>query len=172
MKEQFKWIKGYEGIYKVSNLGKVKSIKRKGRKRSFIMKTYSNSNGYYFKRLTKDRKLFNYTVHSLVANAFIPNPDNLKVVGHIDGDKKNNRVDNIEWRSYKSNTKKYLERRNVDITNFIKSGTGGRKAVKCTKTGQEFVSIASAARHIGRHPQYLRDCLAGREKNCTTMVLI
>lgn len=111
--ETWENIKDFEGLYQVSNLGRVRSLDRwtnskcgsmqlkKGR----ILKQGLNKCGYQLVHLCKDGKGKTYTVHRLVADAFIPNPQNLKEINHIDEDKTNNRVCNLEWcdRSYNIN---------------------------------------------------------------------
>lgn len=102
MVEIWKDIKGYEGLYQVSNLGRVKSLERKsdldGRLiKSKILKTGLNNPGYKFLVLRKNGVSKNKMIHRLVAEIFIPNQDNYYCVNHIDGNKQNNRVDNLEW---------------------------------------------------------------------------
>ncbi len=90
--EIWKPIVGYEGIYEVSNLGNVRSLigKLKSRKATI-------NNWYYLLCLSKKNKNMYFKVHRLVAFAFIENPDNKKFVNHIDWDKLNNSVNNLEW---------------------------------------------------------------------------
>lgn len=105
MEEIWKDIKGYEGLYQVSNFGRVKSLDRwaeqKNRKSRFIKgvmkKQHINKSGYLTVGLCKDSKGTHYLVHRLVADAFIPNVENLSEVNHKDEVKTNNCVDNLEW---------------------------------------------------------------------------
>ena len=96
MKEIWKDIKGYEGLYQVSNFGRVKSSTK-------ILANRLSKRGYYIVTLYKNAKGVTKTVHRLVAQAFIPNPDNLPQVNHKDENKLNNRVDNLEWCTAKYN---------------------------------------------------------------------
>lgn len=104
-------IKGYEGLYQVSNLGRVKSLERyvKGiyglRKvqQKIISITRIRTNGYMQVHLTKNGIAKTYQVHRLVAEAFIPNPHNLPIVNHKDENKINNCVWNLEWCTYSYN---------------------------------------------------------------------
>lgn len=101
MNEIWKDVKGYEGLYQVSNLGRVKSldrIDRKGRlRKGRILKPSSNGRGYLNVCLTVDNIPHTIKVHRLVAEAFISNPDNLPQVNHKDEIKTNNHADNLEW---------------------------------------------------------------------------
>lgn len=102
--EIWKDIKGYEDKYQVSNLGRIKSLKdNKGKSREIFLKFANNKQGYPFVNLYKDNKVKLYRVHRLVAEAFIPNPENLPQVNHINGKKTDNRVDNLEWCTQKEN---------------------------------------------------------------------
>lgn len=105
MQEIWKDIKGYEGLYQVSNLGRVKSLPRNTKnqyKNGIIKKNIILKNGYYFINLYNNgSKLF--TIHKLVAQAFIPNLKNKPCINHIDGNKQNNCVDNLEWCTYSEN---------------------------------------------------------------------
>ena len=113
MKEIWKDIEGYEGIYQVSNTGKVKSLDRKVwnyTKKGRVLKMHNNGHGYYNLSLHgngKDEK--HAYVHILVAKAFIPNPNNYEQVNHKDFNKSNNCVDNLEWVSRKQNVLHYRE---------------------------------------------------------------
>ena len=99
MKEIWKDVVGYEGLYKVSNLGNVFSIPRQGThsKEKYFLKKNKDRKGYLHVTLFKKCKSFNTGVHRLVAEAFIPNPKNKPQVNHIDGNKENNCVNNLEW---------------------------------------------------------------------------
>lgn len=99
MQEIWKDIEGYEGRYQISNFGRIASLlpyyKSKTGERHLI-KT-SITRGYETVGLVKDKKRKNFLVHRLVAIAFIPNPNNYKEINHIDEDKLNNNVTNLEW---------------------------------------------------------------------------
>lgn len=106
MKEIWKDVPDYEGLYQVSNLGRIRSYekyKRAGRHAStyycpsMIIKSFSAGTGYKRVNLFKDRKGRQLSVHRLVAMAFIPNPENLRCVNHKDENKLNNHADNLEW---------------------------------------------------------------------------
>lgn len=104
MKEEWKDIPGYEGLYQVSSYGKVKSNPRNGTiKNKRILKVYNDRYGYLYCVLSKKNKKKKYKVHRLVAKVFIPNLDNLPQVNHKDENKLNNCVDNLEWCTPKYN---------------------------------------------------------------------
>lgn len=105
MKELWKDIKGYEGLYQISNFGKVYSKIGNLRYKNPhpIMMKYDSSGGYARVMLSKDKVFKRFLVHRLVAEAFIPNPLNKPEVNHIDGNKLNNCVDNLEWVTCKEN---------------------------------------------------------------------
>ena len=111
IKEYWKPVVGYEGLYMVSNWGRVKSFDRwvKSRNGSVrfckgrILKPLTSSSGYLYVNLYKNNIKKEYLVHRLVAEAFIDNPDNLFQVNHRDENKLNNNVDNLEWCDAKYN---------------------------------------------------------------------
>lgn len=103
--EIWKDIPGYEGQYQVSNLGNVISLRRYCRHTKGyvnhnapkLRKPHINTSGYYHIRLLKEGLDKSVSVHILVARAFIPNPDGKIQINHIDSNRLNNRVDNLEW---------------------------------------------------------------------------
>lgn len=114
--EEWKDIKGYEGLYQISNLGEVKSLSREveqsnGKKYTIKerkLKTSRNGNGYTGITLNKDGK-HRFNVHRLVALHFIENPEGKEQVNHKDLDKTNNCKDNLEWLTKSENQIHYYE---------------------------------------------------------------
>jgi hypothetical protein len=110
-KEIWKDINGFEGIYQVSNLGRVKSVKRTcnrsfGHGRAVPEKMLSavKRNKYLAVTLWMLNSKSMHSVHRLVAAAFLPNPENKATVNHIDGNKMNNHVENLEWATHSENS--------------------------------------------------------------------
>lgn len=116
MKEIWKDIRGYKGLYRISSLGKVESIERinyfpyKGvlRKRiigGILLKQKINTYGYFCIALCKNGKMKHYILSNLIGKHFIPNPDNKFAINHKDGNKLNNNINNLEWLSVSENLK-------------------------------------------------------------------
>ena len=115
MQEIWKDVVGYERYYKVSNKGRIKSIKRtcysfvvpespkKIIRKGVMLKLGKHRNGYQKISLQKDGKHKYFMVHRVVATAFIPNPENKPQVNHIDYDRSNNCVENLNWMTSKEN---------------------------------------------------------------------
>ncbi len=109
MQEEWKDIIGYNGKYQVSNFGNVRSTDRYYRQdngkgfesehlyKGKMLKPFYTERGYKRIGLSQKGKVKYYTIHKLVAMAFISNPNNLPQVNHKDGNKENNKVDNLEW---------------------------------------------------------------------------
>lgn len=124
MSELWKDIKGYEGIYQISNFGNVKSLPRvdiykngsKYPRQEKILKQYETNSGHLCVYLNKNQKNCLKLIHRLVAEAFLDNPNNLLQVRHKDGNKKNNIITNLEWFGQLKND----EQRKIKGKNFYK----------------------------------------------------
>lgn len=156
MIEEWKDIEGYEGLYQVSNLGRVKRSKGKYMKSERILMLFINTPGYLQVMLCKNNKCKKFTVHRLVANAFIPNPENKPQVNHIDEDKTNNKVSNLEWVTAKEN---------------VNHGTRNERSSKKIKAidiangeWNDYKSISECARELGLHQSSISICLKGKRK--------
>ena len=122
MKEIWKDIPEYEGLYQVSNLGNVRSLNYNRTGEIKLLKQ-GNVNGYKVVILYKDGKKKNYLVHRLVAIAFLPNPNNLPIINHKDENPSNNNVNNLEWctQAYNTNYGEGIKRR---VQSRLLSGEG------------------------------------------------
>ena len=159
--EIWKDIPEFEGIYEASNMGRIRSVSRivrsgKGDRinPTVILKPAIGQWGYEQVCLRKDGKKYAKRVNRLVAQAFIPNPNNLPQVNHIDGDKTNNCVDNLEWCDASYNMKHCFDNRMSDWTTKI----------RIIETGEVFNSKAECARKIGGHVSLIDMCLKGKRK--------
>ena len=107
IEEIWRPIEGYEGLYEVSSYGRVRSLDRYDNRNCFrkgkVLSLLKGEYGYIQVSLYYNRKMYKKYVHRLVAEAFLPNPDNLPEVNHKDEDKTNNNVDNLEWCGRKYN---------------------------------------------------------------------
>lgn len=185
MKEVWKDIPKYKGVYQVSNLGRVKSLDRividkNGRKRLCKGKILKNNiyiNGYLYVRLCDKEKNKQFQVHRLVAQAFIPNPNNLPEVNHKDEDKTNNKVSNLEWCTSKYNCNYGTRnKRNSKLISkalkgkFIGAKNPNAKAVVMYDIQgnklKEFEMMKDAGKYLGNpnKAKYISDCLRGRYK--------
>lgn len=143
--EEWKPIAGYEGIYEISNIGRVKSIgwyvngERKRYARASIRVNGSTTNSYPKVELAKGGKIKTMLIHRLVAEAFVPNPLGLDVVHHKDEDKTNPRFENLEWTTRGGNVQDWFQRRQVavglDTIAFIE------QALKAGKSHTEILSL-------------------------------
>ena len=166
-KEIWRPIKGYEGLYEVSNLGRIRSLDRitnyangekhlwKGR----IMKPAKNKNGYLICDLHKNSKRKTFNVHRLVAQAFIKNPDNLPVINHKDEDKTNNCVDNLEWCTYSYNNS-YGEA--FQSMKRKLSKTVLQIDIETNQIIAEYTSLTEAARQTNFSKGDISNCCTGR----------
>lgn len=104
--EIWKDIPEFEGRYQASSLGRIRSIQdNHGNYREHIRATWVSSKGYVYVQLFVKDVRHNVSVHHAVASAFIPNPEKKKTVNHIDGNKQNNHVTNLEWNTHSENLK-------------------------------------------------------------------
>lgn len=142
-KEWWKMVPGYEGLYEVSNWGRVKGLKY-GR----ILKPCKDQDGYLSVQLCKEGKIKRLRVHRLVAMAFIPNPDNLPCVNHINEIKTDNRVENLEWVTNKENSNHGT--RNKRISSSMTNGKLSKPVLQYTTDG-EFVREWPSTAECGRH---------------------
>ena len=134
MKETFKSIEGYEGMYEVSSLGRVKSLPRNGSgpytTKEIYLKPGTNGGRYKIVCLTKNKTHKMILVHRLVAKAFILNPDNKMQVNHINAIKIDNNVNNLEWCTAKENTHHAMKNNLMDWSKPCKGEASGKSKLK------------------------------------------
>ena len=163
MKEVFKDIEGYEGLYQVSNLGNVKALGNGGsNSKEKFLKPQKDKGGYLKVNLCKEGKVKMCKIHRLVAQAFIPNPKNLPQVNHKDEDKQNNAASNLEWCThfYNINYGTRNQRAAVICTNNPKRS----KQVLCLETGIIYPSTHQVERQLGFAQGNISSACNGRYK--------
>lgn len=173
MVEIWKDIVGYEGLYQVSNMGHVKSLNynHTGKQKELAFKRHNS--GYLTVTLCKDGVHKNKSLQTLVANAFIENPDCKPCVNHIDGNKENNTVTNLEWVTYSQNTRHAIKtglRADSNMTGRIGVlNPCSRKVEQYAKDGKHIKTwdcISDVARSYNCSPSTVINCCAGRIKSC------
>ena len=149
MAEIWKPINGFEGLYEVSNKGRVKSLQtidRMGRVfEERILVNNKKQHGYTSAVLYKNRIRHEQTVHRLVASAFLENPNNYPCVNHKNETKDDNRVENLEWCDHAYNN-------NYGTCNYRQARTKGRKVAQYLPSGEfvaDYFSISEASRRTG-----------------------
>lgn len=157
MEEIWKDIPEFEGLYQISNLGNVRSLYSGS---YHIISQFSIPSGYMYVSLHKAGKKINRSVHRLVAKAFIDNPCNLKDVNHIDGNKQNNVVSNLEWCSHKDNMKHAVY--TGLHTKF------NQKKVLCVETGVIYNSAVAAHKATGADVRNISKVCRGKPNSHTT----
>ena len=162
-------IEGYEGLYQVSNKGRVKSVERivwdnRGYYKTIqekILKPEKTKWGYLRVVLCRDNKKKHYMIHRLVGQVFLENPQNLPVINHIDENKENNCSSNLEWCSisynnnYNDRTKKIAEKLSKPVFSID----------KISGLILEFPSAHEASRQTGINQSHICDCCNGKRKS-------
>lgn len=177
--EQWREIKGYEGLYQVSSLGEIKTSKGKIRKQTI------NKNGYLYVNLCKNGKVRNHQVHRLVALAFVETDDDKLTVNHKNEIKTDNRACNLEWMTLENNlrygthSQRAKENRKGKLTGPSHFNYGKLGAASHTHKGKvigisvddpdkciEFPTASDAARALNISSGQLCDTLKGKYKTC------
>ncbi|MBQ4031321.1 MAG: HNH endonuclease [Bacilli bacterium] len=166
MKEVWKDIEGYEGLYKVSNLGNVKSMKYFHHEKEGILIGGIKKYGYRQVILVKKGKVKYMNVHRLVAQTFIPNPLNKPQINHIDGNKLNNCVNNLEWctpsenqiHAYRTGLKKPLCSEKNKYSKKVNQYDVENKLIKT------YNAVREAARENGLNPRDISKCCQNKRK--------
>ena len=156
--EVWRDIEGYEGMYQVSDKGRVRSLKF-GKER--ILKPGRLKNDYLYVNLCKNGEAKKYYIHRLVAQAFLPNPDNLSQINHRDEIKTNNCVENLEWcdskynNNYGTHIQRQVEKVSKTVLQFTKSGEFVR----------EWKSVADVKRNHRYTHAHISECCLGKYKS-------
>lgn len=172
----WKDIPGWEGLYQASSEGQIKALEKRrysGRNHTTcriyperILKGSVSPRGYNICTLCKDGKVTSYTLHSLIAQTFIPNPENKPEVNHIDGNKLNNCVNNLEWVTYYDNRKHaFIELNKTSaITHILIDVISGEK-YQSARQAYMHNNFQFTFRHF-------RKMLTGKRKNHTNFKII
>jgi len=134
-KEVFKDILNYEGMYQVSNLGKIKSLK--GKKEKFL-KPSNTTHGYLKVNLNKNGIQKTFKLHRLIAEHFIKKIDGKEIINHIDGNKRNNNISNLEWCTHSENIK-HAYKTGLKKPKSGNQYTENNKIWKLTKNDKDFI---------------------------------
>jgi len=169
MEEVWKDIVDYEGLYQISNFGRIKSMKREvcnnyllsgKQKRNEMIRASFNKKGYRRISLCKNGKAKNFMVHRLVACAFVENPNNLTSINHKDENKSNNNAYNLEWCSVSYNIN--YGSRNKKVTDKL-----SKAVIQITMDGnkvKEWDTIRDVERELGFNASSIIKCCKMREK--------
>ncbi len=144
-------VPGYEGLYQVSRAGEVRNAK------GHTLKPSEAPNGYFHVCLSREGKVKGFSVHRLVASAFLPNPAQFPEVNHINGDKSDNRIENLEWCTISHN-------RLHSFYELNNESCKPKRRVMCLDTGEIFPSVAAAARSVGAKKQNITLCCQGQRQ--------
>lgn len=172
MNEIWKDIKGYEGLYQISNLGNVKSLSNNFLRKEKILK-HGKLKGYLLVQLSKNGKIKCYRVHRLVAEAFIPNPNNLPQIDHINTDRSDNRVCNLRWCSHKENMNNILTIDKMSKNAHLKNKFGAehplsKPIIQFSKDGEfirKWENAVEVKKELGIDNSSISKCCKGKMKS-------
>jgi hypothetical protein len=170
-------IDGFENLYAISNIGNIKSFERTNKKEK-ILKLPINRKGYYKVSLYNNNKVYQTSLHRLLAKHFIPNPNNYPTVRHLNDIKKDNRIENLAWGTNKHNSEDMV--RNGKSSKGERNGNFGKfgelsathKLILNTQTGVYYFGIKEAAESIASKYGTLASKLAGNDRNNTSLIYV
>lgn len=170
MEEKFLDIVGFEGRYQVSDLGNVRSLNYQNTGKPKLLTPIKHHQGYLLVHLGENKIRM---IHKLVAEAFIPNPNHKRCVNHLDGNKHNNAVWNLEWATHKENTAHAIRTGLRDPHKNNKplgdENPTRRPILQFSKDGQfikRWECVSEAARQINCNPSQIINNAAGRGRSC------
>lgn len=182
--ETWKDVVGYEGLYQVSSLGRVKSLPRyvefyrEGKGPFFRpvkerILSLGNNGRYYTATLCRNDEMNQQYVHRLMCMAFLPNPKKKPQVNHINGDSWDNRIENLEWCTESENIQHSVRMGLQPFNPATGSRSGKAQKVLNTLTGEIFGCIIEAHKSFGKYTLgHFRDSLNGHKKNYTPFIHI
>lgn len=153
--EEWRDIPGYAGIYQVSNRG---GVRRSDTLSPRQLKPWSHPEGYLCVTLSQNGKRRKRLVHRLVAEAFNPNPEAKPQINHLNGNKRDNRAENLEWCDNRENAlhSAYILRNESQLR---------KRPVRCINTGRQYASATEAARSVGGCSQNIVKCCKGQRNH-------
>ena len=171
--EEWKIIDGFDGMYLISNYGRLKSLKGKKER---ILKTFINCHGYEQISILHNKQKHKLGIHRLVAMAFIDNSNNYPVVNHKDEVKTNNHVSNLEWctveynNNYGTRNQRLSElNKGANNPNFGKHSLSPKRKVIQLTLDENYIKtwdgIREIERTLGVHHSHISDCCKGKRKS-------
>lgn len=162
--EEWKQVQGYEN-YEISNQGRIRN------RAGHILKPYTKPDGYVCIKLSKNDIRKHFRIHRLVAQAFIPNPENKEFVDHINGIRNDNRVENLRWCTRSENNNFELARKHnseskKNSEKLIALANARKKKVRCIELDIVFDSITEAGEKTGVNFRNISSVCKGRRKTC------
>lgn len=162
--EEWRDVTGYDGLYQVSSNGRVKSLGGNWRRKCGELSQRKNTHGYSVVNLSMNGVRKTFSVHRLVAEAFIKKEEGKNHVNHIDGDKSNNDANNLEWCTAREN--------NDHAVKTLGKRLGKSCRVYCYELNKTFPSYKSAAKSTGISEDSIRKCANGIYSNAGGMLWI
>lgn len=174
--EEWKDVVGYEGLYLISNFGRLKRTYKNGNEK--LLKFHFDKDGYLFTIVCRKQEKSNKKQHRLIAEAFIPNPNNKPEIDHVNGIKDDNRIENLRWCNRIENRNNPVSRdryararkgRHINIPNkcILNLRRDTRKCVQIDNGVflKEFDSITEASKETGIPRTSINSCVRGRRKS-------